>query len=71
MKITVVGVGNAGSTFGAQLSRIGHEVTLLKTSNRLHNEHYELLKKIKRIKVVDEYLGDYTADIYNVTDSFE
>ena len=33
MKITVVGVGNAGSTFGAQLSRIGHEVTLLKTSN--------------------------------------
>ena len=71
MKITVVGVGNAGSTFGAHLSRIGHEVTLLKTSNRLHNKHYELLKRNKQIRVLDDYIGDYTVDIHDITDSFK
>lgn len=71
MKITVIGVGNAGSTFGAQLSRLGHSVTLLKTSKSIHNEHYECLKINKTIKVMDKYLGDYTVNIANITDSIE
>ncbi|MBQ7107686.1 MAG: NAD/NADP octopine/nopaline dehydrogenase family protein [Clostridia bacterium] len=71
MKITVIGAGNAGTTVAAQLSYFGHEVTVLRTSNHLHNEHYALFKQTRIIKVIDEYLGDYTAQIHHVTESFE
>lgn len=71
MRITIVGVGNAGSTVAAELTHKGHQVTLLKTSNKLHNEHFEQLKISKTIYVEDEYLGNYSAAIYNVTTSFE
>ena len=71
MRITVIGVGNAGSTVAAQLSHNGHSVTLLKTSNKLHNEHYSELLRSKTLKVKDYYLGDYETNIYCVTDSFE
>ncbi|MCB2297570.1 NAD/NADP octopine/nopaline dehydrogenase family protein [Clostridium tagluense] len=43
MKITIAGAGNAGSTIAADLSLKGHEVTILKTSKKLHNEHYEAM----------------------------
>ena len=43
MKITVVGAGNGGSTIAADLTLKGNEVTLLKTSNSLHNEHFNKL----------------------------
>lgn len=71
MRITVVGAGNAGTTVAAQLSHFGHAVTVLRTSNRLHNEHYEELKRTRTVKVFDEYLGDYTAKISCVTESYE
>ena len=71
MKITIIGVGNAGSTVGAQLSKYGHEVTLLKTSNKLHNEHYNKLKSDKSIYVIDEYIGNYQSTFYKVTESYE
>ena len=71
MKITVIGVGNAGSTVAAQLTYLGHEVTLLKTSNKLHTEHYCELLKTKTLKVKDKYLGDYDAKVFCVTNSFE
>lgn len=51
MKITIIGVGNAGSTFAADLSLKGHQVTLLKTSDKLHNEHFRHLLSTKRIRV--------------------
>lgn len=44
MKIAVFGVGHAGSTVAADLSLKGHEVTLYKTSNKLHNEHYDAIR---------------------------
>lgn len=71
MKITVVGAGNAGTTVAAQLSHFGHTVTVLRTSNKLHNEHYEKFKLTKTVKVLDEYLGEYTAEISCVTESYE
>lgn len=71
MKITIVGAGNAGTTVAAQLSYFGHNVTVLRTSNRLHNEHYDEFKRTKTVKVLDEYLGDYTAKIDRVTESYE
>lgn len=43
MKITIVGVGNAGTTVAADLTFKGHEVTLLKTSNSLHNENFNYI----------------------------
>lgn len=44
MKITVVGAGHGGTTIAADLKVTGHTVTLLKTSNSLHNDHFEYLK---------------------------
>lgn len=41
LKITILGCGHAGSTVAADLSLKGHDVTLLKTSNKLHNSHFE------------------------------
>lgn len=71
MRITVVGAGNAGTTIAAQLAHFKHDVTVLKTSNKLHNEHYEVLKQTKTINVLDEYLGNYSARISAVTESYE
>ena len=44
MKISVFGVGHAGSTIAADLSLKGHSVTICKTSNKLHNEHYDAVR---------------------------
>ncbi|MGH0632174.1 NAD/NADP octopine/nopaline dehydrogenase family protein [Bacillus pacificus] len=43
MKITIVGAGNGGSAIAADLTLKGHEVTLLKTSNGIHNEHFNTI----------------------------
>ena len=71
MKITVVGAGNAGTTVAAQLAHFGHAVTVLRTSNKLHNEHYDLFKRTRTVKVLDEYLGDYTAEVHCVTEDYK
>ena len=45
MRISIIGCGNAGCTVGADLSLKGHDVTLVKTSKALHQEHFlQLLK---------------------------
>lgn len=70
MNITIAGIGNAGTTIGADLSRKGHKVTLLKTSDKLHNEHYEYLLREKKVCVKD-LDGTYVANIHRVTDNYE
>lgn len=55
MKVTVVGSGNAGCAHTCKLIEKGHEVTLLKTSNSLHNENYEEILTTGQIKY---YEGD-------------
>lgn len=45
MKVTILGCGHAGTTVAADLARKGHEVTILKTSSALHNEHFETVKR--------------------------
>lgn len=69
MNITIAGIGNAGTTIGADLSRKGHNVTLLKTSNKMHNENYKYLSKEKKVEV-DDLNNSYVAYINNVTDNF-
>lgn len=54
MKITVIGAGHAGSTVAADLSLKGHEVTILKTSNKLHNEHFDVINKNGYITIVED-----------------
>ena len=67
MKITIVGTGNAGSTVAADLSLRGHDVILLKTSNKLHNEHFQAIHKNGWI-TIEENGNEMIAPIKTSTD---
>lgn len=67
MRITIAGIGNAGSTVGSDLVKKGHEVTLLKTSRSMHNEHYDMIKETKRIRVND-FDNQYIVEFALITD---
>lgn len=43
MKIAILGAGNAGCAVAADLTIKGHEVTLIKTSNAMHNDNFDYL----------------------------
>lgn len=53
MKITVVGAGNAGCAHACKLVENGHQVTLLKTSDSLHNNNYNTIEKDGYIRYTD------------------
>lgn len=69
MKVTVIGTGNAGTTISADLARKGHQVTMLKTSDKLHNESFAAIKKNLRITVKD-LDGEYTSEIFRATTDY-
>ena len=69
MNITIVGTGNGGTTIGADLALKGHQVTLLKTSDKLHNENYAYLRKMKRVEFEDTDRTK-TAHFKDVTTDF-
>lgn len=67
MNICIIGTGNAGTTVGADLSLKGHRVTMLKTSDALHNENFQYLQKNKSVQV-ERLDGEMlTAHYYMVT----
>ena len=68
MKITIIGAGNAGSTVAADLSLKGHEVTLLKTSDKLHNRHFSHILKRQSITIIEDGL-EQTAKVHVTTDA--
>jgi len=53
MNITIVGTGNGGTTIGADLALKGHQVTLLKTSDALHNEHFKTLAQTRQAEITE------------------
>lgn len=44
MEIAILGSGNVGCATAADLTLKGHKVTLIKTSNKLHNANYQYIK---------------------------
>jgi len=71
MKITIVGVGNAGTTVAADLSIKGHEVTLLKTSNSLHNENFDYIMNNGNIIKIERNGEIKEAKISKITRDFK
>lgn len=54
MKIAILGAGNAGSAVAADLSTRGHDVTLIKTTDSMHNENFKyLLENNGEIKLIE------------------
>mgnify|MGYP000895680133 CR=1 FL=1 len=45
MKVSILGAGNGGTAVAAELSYKGHEVTLIKTSNSMHDQNFDYLFK--------------------------
>ncbi len=70
MNITVIGAGNAGTTISADLTVKGHDVCLLKTSHKLHNENFAKLSG-DRIVRVDDLDGSYEVELARVTENVE
>ncbi len=49
MRITVIGAGHAGTTVAADLAAKGHSVTILKSSDKLHNDNFDIIKNTGHI----------------------
>lgn len=54
MKITILGAGNSGCAHAFKFAENGHDVTLLKTSDSLHEENYDTIKKNRGIWAIDD-----------------
>lgn len=67
MKIAILGAGNGGCAVAADLSLREHEVTLIKTSNAMHNENFQYLVENKgEIRLFEN--GELKiSNIYKVT----
>ncbi|WP_353095823.1 NAD/NADP octopine/nopaline dehydrogenase family protein [Tissierella praeacuta] len=70
MKIAILGAGNGGCAVAADLSLRGHEVTLIKTSNAMHNENFEyLVENNGKIRIFEKnetketYIQKVTTDL--------
>lgn len=55
MKIAVVGAGNSGCALAADYACRGHEVTLIKTSNAVHDDNFVYLCQHGGELVLDEF----------------
>ncbi len=67
MKIAILGAGNAGCAVAGDLTKKGHEVTLIKTSNSLHNENFEYLFNNDGLITISENGEEVSAKISQVT----
>lgn len=76
MKVAILGAGNAGCAVAGDLTLKGHEVTLIKTSNSMHNDNFQfLLDNNGKISLSEEgetrtaYISKVTNDLSCVSDA--
>ncbi|MBC5622417.1 NAD/NADP octopine/nopaline dehydrogenase family protein [Butyricimonas hominis] len=67
MKIAILGAGNGGCAVATDLSLKGHQVSLLKTSNSMHNENYDYLVETKGLISLFEDGRTRTTRLYQVS----
>ena len=67
MNISVLGAGNCGTSVAADLSRRGHEVTLIKTSHAMHDQNFNALLKNGGMVKICEKEKTTTVKISHVT----
>lgn len=53
MNVTIVGAGNSGTAHAFKLLENGHKVKLLKTSNALHDDHFDTIIANNGIACID------------------
>lgn len=76
MKVSILGAGNGGTAVAAELSLLGHEVTLIKTSNAMHDQNFNYLLEnggtvnlIENGKTVTAKIKYLTRDISQIHES--
>ncbi|HHT45963.1 MAG TPA: NAD/NADP octopine/nopaline dehydrogenase [Firmicutes bacterium] len=76
MNISVLGAGNGGTAVAAELSLQGHEVTLIKTSNAMHDQNFNFLLEhsgvvnlIEKEKTVTARIKHITRDLSHLSES--
>lgn len=67
MKIAIVGAGNSGCALAADYASRGHEVTLIKTSNAMHDDNFNYLSQNGGLMVLDEFGEKKSGVISKVT----
>jgi len=67
MNISILGAGNGGTAVAAELSMRGHEVSLIKTSNSMHDENFNYLLENKGTVKINENGKTVTARIRDVS----
>ena len=67
MKIAIVGAGNSGCALGADYASRGHEVTLIKTSNAMHDDNFNYLSENNGLMVLDEFGEEKSGRISKLT----
>ena len=51
-KIAIIGAGNSGCAHAVKLAKRGHSVRLLKTSNSMHNENFDLIERTRKMNIL-------------------
>ncbi len=76
MNISVLGAGNCGTSVAADLSRRGHEVTLIKTSHAMHDQNFNTLlenggvvKICEKGKTTTTKISHVTRDLSRISES--
>lgn len=76
MNISILGAGNGGTAVAADLSLRGHNVTLIKTSNSMHDNNFEYLlenngtvKLVENGEIKETKISHVTRDISIISES--